>query len=247
MRRERPNLFVGKLGLRSQSGSPRKAAGDALCRTAPFYRLCRSRVLRSFGFQTRRLKPAQHVIRSVLQPCIRLVKLAGCLASQLTELVAIGHLRKCPKNKVGTHRVSPSSSYAGTGSGPSSHPCCKGEPIQSGAAPKCCFHPLDARCNPKAQKLWCAARLGMDAILYRICSLRLGFPAPQWLFPALIETRASHKWTPRLGLDAGSSPWAHRTTCATCPHWMAMLRVNPTYWAVNSYFGGARKGFSGVA
>jgi len=44
------------------------------------------------------LKPAQDFVGGVLQPCIRLVKLTGRLASQLTELVAVGHMRKCPKN-----------------------------------------------------------------------------------------------------------------------------------------------------
>jgi|HubBroStandDraft_2_1064218.scaffolds.fasta_scaffold197053_1 hypothetical protein len=49
------------------------------------------------------MKAVQDFISGVLQPCIRLVQLAGCLASQLTELVAIGHMRKCPKYQIGTH------------------------------------------------------------------------------------------------------------------------------------------------
>lgn len=49
------------------------------------------------------LKPAQNFIGGVLKPCVRLVKLTGCFACQLTELVAIGHMRKCPKNQIRTH------------------------------------------------------------------------------------------------------------------------------------------------
>jgi len=49
------------------------------------------------------LKTAQNFIGRILQPCVRLVQLAGCLAGQLTQLVAIGDMRKCPKNQIGTH------------------------------------------------------------------------------------------------------------------------------------------------
>ena len=45
----------------------------------------------------------EDLIRCVLQPCIRLVQLPGSLARQLAELVAIGHVRECPKNQIRTH------------------------------------------------------------------------------------------------------------------------------------------------
>jgi hypothetical protein len=45
-----------------------------------------------------RLETAQYFVGRVLQPCIRLVEFTRSLASQLTELVAIGHMRECPKN-----------------------------------------------------------------------------------------------------------------------------------------------------
>jgi hypothetical protein len=71
--------------------------------TAPFNRLGRGRFNRPKGPRVGDVESAQDFIRSVLQPCVRLVQLTGCLASQLTELVAIGHMRECPKNQIGTH------------------------------------------------------------------------------------------------------------------------------------------------
>jgi len=44
-------------------------------------------------------------VGSVLQPCVRLVQLPGSFASELAELVAIGHVRECPKNQIRTHEV----------------------------------------------------------------------------------------------------------------------------------------------
>jgi hypothetical protein len=49
------------------------------------------------------MKAAQHFVRGVLKPRIRLVQLARCLARQLTELVTIGHVRECPKNQIRAH------------------------------------------------------------------------------------------------------------------------------------------------
>ncbi len=83
-----------------------------LSSTAPFDRLSRGRLLGRFGFRIGQFKAAQNFVGGVLQPCIRLVELTGCLACQLTELVAIGHMRKCLKNKIGTHCLSPSFSNA---------------------------------------------------------------------------------------------------------------------------------------
>lgn len=50
------------------------------------------------------LKAAQNFIGCILQPCIRLVQLPSCLAGQLTKLVAIGHMRECPKYQIRTHK-----------------------------------------------------------------------------------------------------------------------------------------------
>ena len=44
-------------------------------------------------------------VGGVLQPCVRLVQLPGSFASELAELVAIGHVRECPKNQIRTHEV----------------------------------------------------------------------------------------------------------------------------------------------
>jgi hypothetical protein len=49
------------------------------------------------------LKAAQDFIGGVLQPSVGLVQLASCLARQLTQLVAIGDMRKSSKNQIRTH------------------------------------------------------------------------------------------------------------------------------------------------
>jgi len=54
------------------------------------------------------LKTAQDFIGRVLQPRVWLVQLAGCLARQLTKLVAIGDMRKCSKKDRNASRVPPS-------------------------------------------------------------------------------------------------------------------------------------------
>src|ERR1035441_1413766 len=71
--------------------------------TAPFNRLGRGRHNGPEGARIGGLKAAQNFIGGVLQPCVRLVQLTCCLASQLTELVAIGHMRECPKYQIRTH------------------------------------------------------------------------------------------------------------------------------------------------
>ena len=84
-------------------------------RTAPFNRMNRGRLFGRFRFRTGYFKTAQNFVRGILQPRIRLVKLTGSLAGQRTKLVAIGHMRKCFKNEIGTHHLSPSSSNSCTG------------------------------------------------------------------------------------------------------------------------------------
>jgi hypothetical protein len=44
------------------------------------------------------LETAQNFVRGVLEPGVGLVELAGSLARQLTQLIAVGHMRECPKN-----------------------------------------------------------------------------------------------------------------------------------------------------
>jgi len=51
------------------------------------------------------VKTGKDFVCGILQPCIRLVQPSRCFACQLTELVAIGHMRKCPKNQIRTHYV----------------------------------------------------------------------------------------------------------------------------------------------
>jgi len=49
------------------------------------------------------VEAVEDFVRGVLQPCIRLVEHAGCLARQLAQLVAVGHMRECPENQIRTH------------------------------------------------------------------------------------------------------------------------------------------------
>jgi hypothetical protein len=77
------------------------------------------------------LKTGKNLICRVLHPGIRSVQLAGCLARQLTQLVAIGHMRKCPKNQIGTHyefllqKIGPARNSIGAGGA-------AGEPMRHG-------------------------------------------------------------------------------------------------------------------
>src|SRR5580704_9845234 len=135
---------------------------------------------RLFGrlrFSVGNFKTAQNFVGGVLQPCIRLVKLTGSLAGQRTKLVAIFYMRKCLKNEIGTHCLSPFSSNSCTGiyRGPAS--AAEGKPIQpktnGGATPNCNLPILDAHRMPRVQKhLGGVARCEMDAMPYRIRSLR---------------------------------------------------------------------------
>src|ERR1700739_409123 len=47
----------------------------------------------------------KHLVRGVLQASARFVQHPGSLARQLAELVAIGHVRECPKYQIRTHKV----------------------------------------------------------------------------------------------------------------------------------------------
>ena len=79
------------------------SGGISHCSAAPFDLRGRGCILRHRSSRVGRLKADQDFVRGVLQPCIRLVELTSCLAGQLTKLVAVGHMRECPKNQIGTH------------------------------------------------------------------------------------------------------------------------------------------------
>jgi hypothetical protein len=117
----------------------------------------------------------------------------------LTELVAIGHLRKCPKNKIGTHCVSPSFSNACSGSAIVRRQCGRGEPLQTRATPNCYFHLLDALCSPRDQKLRGPLHV-MKWTPYRsvgaVCAW--GTRAPVWPFAAIPRNAPKASTEPSL-------------------------------------------------
>src|SRR3569833_2338110 len=47
----------------------------------------------------------ENFVGRVQQPCVGLVQHPGSFASKLAELVAVGHVRECPKNQIRTHKV----------------------------------------------------------------------------------------------------------------------------------------------
>jgi hypothetical protein len=84
--------------------SRKKTQGDIeLSGPAPLHRLNGWRLNRMSGAGVGRVKANQYLVGRILQTSIRLVQLTGCLAGKLTKLIAVGHLRKCPKNKIRTH------------------------------------------------------------------------------------------------------------------------------------------------
>jgi hypothetical protein len=74
-----------------------------LCGATPFEMLNCTGILGQCAPGVGGVKTAQNLIGRVLEPGVRLVKLTGCLACQLAKLVAIGHVRKCPKYQIRTH------------------------------------------------------------------------------------------------------------------------------------------------
>jgi len=90
-------------------------------------------------------------VRGVLQPSVRLVQLPGSLARQLTELVAIGDVRKCTKNQIRTHKVNLLQDlFAGTTWHRRYGYWLE---IRSSCSPNSLFSPLDARSGHRVQKL----------------------------------------------------------------------------------------------
>ncbi len=90
---------------RIESVVPRNGVrlGPQSGRAAPLDRLDSRRRYRRQGSRIGGVEANKNLIGRVLQAAVRLVQLPGGLASQLTKLVAVGHMRKCPKNKIGTH------------------------------------------------------------------------------------------------------------------------------------------------
>jgi hypothetical protein len=119
---------AGKEMASSQNGTALKLCTDSIFaltqymmrrsppsgRTAPFDMMSCGCLFGRFRFRTGYFKSAQNLVGGVLQPCVRLVKLTGGLARQRTELVAIFYMRKCLKNEIGTHCLSPFSSNSYT-------------------------------------------------------------------------------------------------------------------------------------
>jgi hypothetical protein len=81
------------------------ATEAALCRAALFFQwqLGGSGNRLRNGAGVSEMEAIKDFVSRVLQPGVRLVQLTGCLAGQQTELVAVGHMRKCPKYKIRTH------------------------------------------------------------------------------------------------------------------------------------------------
>ena len=136
-RREREMAFRREAALITHGLAERIKRREApLSGAAPFNRLSRGRLFGRLRSRIGGLKPAQNFVGGVLQPCVRLVQLTGSLACQLTELVAIGHMRECLKNKIRTHCESPSSSNTCPERNSWPAGAAEGKPIQYEGCPK---------------------------------------------------------------------------------------------------------------
>lgn len=80
-----------------------RRAAKPLGGTAPFYSRVWCPLLSKRRSRVGGPKTNQYFVGGVLKPGVRLVQFTGCLTCQLAELVAIGHMRECPKNQIGTH------------------------------------------------------------------------------------------------------------------------------------------------
>jgi len=117
---------------------------------ALLYRLVRGRRNGLRGPRIGGLEAGKDLISSVLEPCIRLVQLPGCLAGQLTQLVAIGHMRECPKYQIRTHHEFLLPVLAARRGLPDAVGAA-GKPIQSSGYPNSRFQGLDARAERQVQ------------------------------------------------------------------------------------------------
>jgi hypothetical protein len=130
------------------------------------------------------MKAVQNLVRGVLKPCVRLVQLPGCFAGQLAKLVAIGHMRKCPKYQIRTHnKVSflgnlPGWSYLAP-------------PVRNGSSDLNCLHKvgtsplrrINAVCSSKCSSK--VARYETDPSAIRQLNLTCtGIDAPEFPNPA---------------------------------------------------------------
>ena len=120
--------------MKATEGEP--SGGKQLGSAAPF--LCLNRRHRILSQRTRvgGPEPDQNFVGGVLQPCVRLVQLAGCFTRQLAELVAIGHVRECPKNQIGTHCSILLVRFHCPGRASWRRRCNTGKPRESRAVPK---------------------------------------------------------------------------------------------------------------
>jgi hypothetical protein len=75
---------------------------NPLRRAALLHRFCGQRGSRRSG-GIRCMKADEDFVRGVLQTGIRLMQLTSRLARKLTKLIAIGHMRECPKNQIRAH------------------------------------------------------------------------------------------------------------------------------------------------
>jgi hypothetical protein len=125
-----------------------------LGRAAPFHRLGCGRFHSSLRFGIGCVETVQYFVGRILQPCIRLVKLTGCLARELTKLIAIRHMRKCPKNEIRTHAYLLLIQNLALIGPMKFRQCCNRELIQSRATRNCYFHLLDALRISPVQNLW---------------------------------------------------------------------------------------------
>ena len=221
-------IMKEKIAPKSAAARNDSCGDRPLLRCAPsFHRSGGRSFLGNFSFRIGRFKAAQNFVCGVLQPCIRLVELAGCLARQLAELVAILNLRKRFKNKIGTHCVSPSISIACPEAPVLGHPPGGGQPIQTRTTPNCCFHLLDAHPEPKVQKLlgplhamkWTPCHIG-----YTVCASEKS--GCLWAIQGACDTHPTASTEPVLkGMMLKMADGHYRPQCATCPLWMASMRV----------------------
>jgi hypothetical protein len=142
---------------------------------APLNGLDRGRLFGRRRYGTGCLKPAQNIIGGVLQPCIRLMELTGCFACQLTELVAIGHMRECPKYQIRTHckfLLQISACPPGT----SWLRWCSRGVTQIGGAPPFHSHLLDAHLVCPVRSFHAQLHVMRYSCYVRLAACRLGIP-----------------------------------------------------------------------
>jgi len=101
------------------------------------------------------VKPDQDFVRRVLQTGSGLVQLASRFTRQLAQLVAVGHMRECPKNQIRTHlkNLLPKSAARGYYLAPAMRPAA----ITRWAACKTTFHSLRRTKRVPSSKKSCSS------------------------------------------------------------------------------------------